>query len=305
MWGAAPQATNSSIFNNSGLPAAAATPLLPTQGHGAASQPSLAMPSAFPGGPSGTERQMGAEVGGGGPPHDATTAPPVYDAMQNDPLLNAGKAVWSGMKGLFSAVKGGEAGKQNGDSQQNKMYYDHAAKRWREYGAENEPDASQYDPMTGKKLNPHETASLVSPPPPPMGGPPPPNEGSLVQGGPPLGAPQPMGGPPLTQMTGGPPPPFASASAAAAAVPAGRGALYVNPLSGLPHMAGPAGGNQNQPSIPPGPPPGVPGMGGRGGAGGGMPLASPFAAQGAPLASPFSGGIATASSLQALQQSPF
>merc|ERR1719188_1394593 len=35
---------------------------------------------------------------------------PMQDSLQNDPLLNAGKAVWSGMKGLFTAVKGGGDG---------------------------------------------------------------------------------------------------------------------------------------------------------------------------------------------------
>merc|ERR1719343_1438921 len=62
---------------------------------------------------------------------------PMQDSLQNDPLLNAGKAVWSGMKGLFSAVKGGGDGSSKGpsgatDSQPNAFYYCHETKRWRE-----------------------------------------------------------------------------------------------------------------------------------------------------------------------------
>merc|ERR1740121_1612202 len=151
---------------------------------------------------------------------------PMHDSMQNDPLLNAGKAVWSGMRGLFSAVKGGEAGKPGGDgskdSQPNAFYYCQETKRWRERGKEGEDDISQYDPMTGKKLNPHSSAA---PPPGSAGGDfgPPPIGGG---GGPPLpGGPPPMGG-------GGGPPPMGGRPPAA-----GRGSLYVNPMSGAPHVA--------------------------------------------------------------------
>jgi hypothetical protein len=55
----------------------------------------------------------------------------MQDALQRDPLLNAGKAVWSGVRGLFSAVKGSDASKasaqQNTDSQANAFCYDSVA----------------------------------------------------------------------------------------------------------------------------------------------------------------------------------
>lgn len=220
--------------------------------------------------------EFGGEAGEGGPPRPREPqVEPIQDALNNDPLLNAGKAVWSGMKGLLSAVtgdaqkQGGQGGPQGDgskDSKPNQFYYDEVAKRWRERGKEDaEPDASEYDPMTGKKINSWEAI----PPPPSAGGqagdfgaPPP-------MGGPPMGGP-PMGGPPM----GGPPPMGACMGARAGAV--GRGSLYVDPLSGNPHLAPPVAAPMQRPPH---------------GAASGGPLASPFGGGGGgPLASPFGAG---------------
>mmetsp|Transcript_142998 Transcript_142998/g.456929 ORF Transcript_142998/g.456929 Transcript_142998/m.456929 type:complete len:983 (+) Transcript_142998:26-2974(+) len=245
---------------------------------------------------------ISSNVGAGGESTEAVAQQqppePMQDALQHDPLLNAGKAVWSGVRGLFSAVKGSDASKasaqQNTDSQANAFYYDSVAKKWRERGAESEPDASQFDPMTGKKLG--VVADLPPPPmgvPPPMDGPPPMGGPPPMNGPPPMGAPPPMTGPP---PMGGPPPvgglppssgsrgpplphvaassPFGGPPQMAGAAPgragggvaagAGRGSLYVNPMSGVPYAA-PSAATPPQRAMP---------------VNTGMALASPFSAAG-------------------------
>eukprot|EP00930_Biecheleria_cincta_P082288 TRINITY_DN72049_c0_g1_i1.p1 TRINITY_DN72049_c0_g1~~TRINITY_DN72049_c0_g1_i1.p1 ORF type:complete len:1446 (+),score=260.86 TRINITY_DN72049_c0_g1_i1:300-4340(+) len=212
------------------------------------------------------------------PPDDKPKRPDRMDygeTLESDPLLNAGKAVLGFGKSLFSAMKGGgneqqqqKAGSSDTDSKPNAFYYDKEKGRWRQHGVDDEPDASQFDPMTGKKLMPKVTEP--PPPPPPMGG-----------------APPPMGGPP---MSGSAPPsgnPYAGGGLQRGA---GAAALYVNPMA--PSMGGP-------------PPGGGPGMGGNvqspcfnaGAPPVGMqqpqagPLSSPFGgpAGNAPMASPFGG----------------
>ncbi|CAJ1419033.1 unnamed protein product [Effrenium voratum] len=152
------------------------------------------------------------------------------ETVESDPLINAGKAVLGFGKSLFSAMKG-ESAKSETQSQgeaQGGFYFDKEKGRWFQRGLEEQQqaDASEYDPMTGKKLLPK-----VAEPPPPMGGPP---TGGPPMGGPPMGGP-PMGGPPA----GGPPmvgpPPMGSSggnpfAGAALGRNAGAASLYVNPL---------------------------------------------------------------------------
>lgn len=141
--------------------------------------------------------------------------------MEEDPLLNAGKAVLGFGKSIFSAIKSGVSSEPKGgpgkDSQENTFYYDSASGRWRQRGVEDEPDISQYDPMTGKKLAP----KVVEPPPPMMGSFPP-----MV--GPPPGAPPSVGPPPASGGTGGGGNPYASGGRSI-----GSAALYVNPFTGV------------------------------------------------------------------------
>jgi len=133
---------------------------------------------------------------------DETTpqAPPAkfQEALDHDPLVSAGKVVWSHMRGLFTAVKGSEVRDEAPVKPQNDFYYDSAAGRWRQRGTEDqEEDASEYDPMTGKKLT---VATAL--PPPPVGRTP-----SQEFGPPPLGStPSQEFGPP-SAATALPPPP--------------------------------------------------------------------------------------------------
>jgi len=197
------------------------------------------------------------------------------DSFEQDPLLNAGKAVWSGVKGLFSAVKGGgpdpKAPQERGpkDSQENTFYFDKEKNRWRQRGVDDEVDASEYDPMTGKKLAP----KVTEPPPPP---------------------------PPSMPMGGGP---TAMGMSAASSFGARRnaGSLYVNPL------APPTGSQQPPPALSPAgaPPPAwaspPPAMAG------GYPAPSGPAPDRGPLSAPF-GGLPSQATLplqQPVRSSPF
>ncbi|CAE8659222.1 unnamed protein product, partial [Polarella glacialis] len=171
------------------------------------------------------------------------------ETMDADPLLSAGKAVFGFGKSLFSAIKGGGNEPKGGSGTEkadNGFFFDKEKGQWRQRGVDNEPDASAYDPMTGKKLTPKVTEP-PPPPPPMMGGGPP------MAGG--MGAP-PMGGNP-----------YAGGGLGRGA---GAAALYVNPLASGPPMGGMAGG---PPMGGMGAPMG--GMGGgpqMGGMGGGMPM---------------------------------
>lgn len=210
------------------------------------------------------------------PPDDKPKRPDRMDygeTIESDPLLNAGKAVLGFGKSLFSAMKGGgndqqqqQKGSSDTDSKPNAFYYDKEKGRWRQHGVDDEPDASEYDPMTGKKLMPKVTEP--PPPPPPMGG----------GGFPGAGAPPPMGGPP---MVGAPPPggnPYAGGGLQRGA---GAAALYVNAIS--PGVGGPPMGGG-------GPPPGgCPGMGGPMQQPGFNPGVPPPAGNAPPMSSPFGG----------------
>lgn len=229
--------------------------------------------------------------GGDGPEGAAAAQAPqrMTDSFEQDPLLNAGKAVWSGVKGLFSTVRGGGTdGKdapQRGekDSKENTFYFDTEKKIWRQRGAADEPDASEYDPMTGKKLAP----KVTEPPPPP-----PPSMSA--------GVPSPMG---------------MSATSSLGAARRHSGSLYVNPLA--PAATNPVGVSQTSPpaaGYPGGAPPqmwGPPPLGGgQGPPESGGPLASSFAAAGqapfggaAPLAPPPMG--APLQPGQGVRSSPF
>jgi len=215
------------------------------------------------------------------------------ETLESDPLLNAGKAVFGFGKSLFSAIKGGEANDEKKSpekqSQASGFYYDKEKGRWRQHGVEDD-DASQYDPMTGKKLMPKVTEP--PPPPPPMGGgfagadvPPMGGQGPPMGGPPSMGLP--MGGPPSM----GPPPaggcgggnPYSGGMRGA-----GAAGLYVDPMTGTPAggFAPPMGGA-------------APSMGGCGfqqpfsgsaGAPDVRPLGSPFGGPpGGALSSPFVG----------------
>ncbi|CAJ1442008.1 unnamed protein product [Effrenium voratum] len=221
------------------------------------------------------------------------------ETVESDPLINAGKAVLGFGKSLFSAMKG-ESAKSETQSQgeaQGGFYFDKEKGRWFQRGLEEQQqaDASEYDPMTGKKLLPK-----VAEPPPPMGGPP---TGGPPMGGPPMGGP-PMGGPPA----GGPPmvgpPPMGSSggnpfAGAALGRNAGAASLYVNPLgAGAPGVgpcgSGPCGGCFGGPGpcgpcgpcspygpCGPGPTPGPCGCPANG------PLSAPFGQAGGVKSSPF------------------
>lgn len=148
--------------------------------------------------------------GGNDGPSEASAPPLRHNAMDEDPLLNAGKAVWSGMKGLFSAVKGDAKADQAAEKPANDFYHCKERGRWVQRGMEDAIDASQYDPMTGK-LRAAEVTGAPPPPPPmgggSMGGPPPIGCGPppMGIGGPPMGCP-PMGGgaPPMGSGIGAP-----------------------------------------------------------------------------------------------------
>merc|ERR1719171_2161786 len=98
----------------------------------------------------------------------------------DDPLLNASKALFGGVKrlgsGLLGAVTGKEPEADGKDpyavGEENTFYYDNVQKRWRQKGDTSEVDVSNLDPMTGRPKLP----AVAEPPPPPppmgMGGPP-------------------------------------------------------------------------------------------------------------------------------------
>lgn len=196
------------------------------------------------------------------------------DTLENDPLINAGKAVFGFGKSLFSAAMNRTQGdNRNSPEKEEKkeqgFYYDKDKGRWMQHGVEDKDQAniSEYDPLTGKKLLPKVAdippppsmggfgaPPMVGPPPmgvsPPMGGPPPmgvsqpmgpPPSGGPPMGGPPMGGPPPIGAPP---PMGGPPTPAAGNPYAAGAFQrnAGASALYVNPLGGPAGGAAPCGG---------------------------------------------------------------
>lgn len=193
-------------------PAAAPYPQTPL-GASSAPPPSFSAPRPFEGSPLGDSSswqsqstpllgQVGAMADAGSPTEQGDgegemnrpQGPiPFEDSLQNDPLLNAGKAVWGFGKSLLSAVKGDKPeAKSSPQKQENSFYYDKEKGLWRQRGVESQPDPSEYDPMTGKKLLP----KVTEPPPPP---------------------------PPSSF---GPPP---SGGTGPCAAGAGRGSLYVNP----------------------------------------------------------------------------
>merc|ERR1719424_2413070 len=133
----------------------------------------------------------GGGMGGGGmegdagegepPPPPPTPAQNLNSAMDQDPLLAAAKGVFGFGKSLFGKVTGAEKPPDGStDSQKNDFYYDEVKKRWCQRGME-EPNADDYDPMTGK-LKPK-----ICTTPPPMGIPGRPRVGaaSLYPGAPP------------------------------------------------------------------------------------------------------------------------
>jgi len=204
---------------------------------------------------------------------------PSHDAFEQDPLINAGKAVWTGMKGLFSVARGGgggsdskapQGGGKDNQSAESSYYYDAEKKIWRQRGVDDVADASEYDYMTGKKLTTEVNEPAAPPPPPPMGAPP---AGGCSMG-------MPAAGPRGTHRN--------SAS------------LYVNPLA----SASPGGAMHAPPFAAAGPPQVAPLASSLG------PLASPFGTQeqvapagsvSAPLASPFGNQQQT----PAVRKSPF
>merc|ERR1711956_158001 len=124
-----------------------------------------------------------AQGGKVGEQHGPPGPMPSHDAFEQDPLINAGKAVWSGMRGLFSAVKGGGGdsdsrvpqGGQKDNQAESGFYFDKEKNMWRQRGSNDDADAGEYDYMTGQKLTPtvSESPAAAPPPPPPMGAPPP------------------------------------------------------------------------------------------------------------------------------------
>ncbi|CAL1156618.1 unnamed protein product [Cladocopium goreaui] len=107
------------------------------------------------------------------------------ETMDNDPFVNAGKAMLDFGKSALSALKQGGSDSRSDDrsshqdfgrgygsqfAQEQKptgFYFNKEKGRWMEHGKEEneQEDISQYDPMTGKKIT--KVAEL---PPPPMGG---------------------------------------------------------------------------------------------------------------------------------------
>eukprot|EP00434_Breviolum_minutum_P032946 symbB.v1.2.029147.t1/scaffold3160.1/size62170/7 len=203
------------------------------------------------------------------------------ETVENDPFVNAGKAMLGFGKSLFSALKQGNADGRGDDRTEQKpkgFYYNKEKGRWMEHGKEEQEqeDISEYDPMTGKKItkagmNPkfwldkfdscscRQVAEPPPPPPggcfggPPMGGPPMggPPMGGPPMGGPPMGGP-PMGGPPMGgPPMGGPPsmggqmdgPPQGNpySGAALGRNAASASSLYVNPMAPAPPMGAPMG----------------------------------------------------------------
>merc|ERR1719161_3506991 len=126
----------------------------------------------------------------------------------DDPLLNAGKALFSGVKsvglGIFGAVSGQPAKKfEDGKDeysvgQDNTFYFDEVEKKWKQKGQELTMDISNIDPMTGRPKLP----AVTAPPPPPP---------AMGSGGPPMGS-----GPTSLNRKGG-----------------AVGSLYVNPMTGM------------------------------------------------------------------------
>eukprot|EP00435_Cladocopium_sp_Y103_P011019 s2896_g2.t2 len=108
------------------------------------------------------------------------------ETMDNDPFVNAGKAMLGFGKSVLSALKQGPSDGRSDDrssqqdfrhghesqfTQEQKptgFYFNKEKGRWMEHGKEEneQEDISQYDPMTGKKI----TKVAELPPPPPMGG---------------------------------------------------------------------------------------------------------------------------------------
>jgi len=75
----------------------------------------------------------------------------------DDPIMNAGKAIWGGVSSLFSGIS---KVAQNSNSNMEepmrqpepKIYYDENLKRW--INPNEEQDVKNYDPMTGKVIPP-------------------------------------------------------------------------------------------------------------------------------------------------------
>merc|ERR1712066_1077915 len=99
----------------------------------------------------GVSAPLGGPVGGidDSQGEQPAARPPLNDSMENDPLINAGKAVLSGFKGLWGAVtvasgtgSGGSGGSGPGqapqrgekDSKDNTFYFDKEKGRWRQRG---------------------------------------------------------------------------------------------------------------------------------------------------------------------------
>jgi len=214
-----------------------------------------------------------------GEQHGPPVSMPSNDPFEQDPLLNAGKAVWSGMKGLFSAVKSGGGGpdsrapqgvEKDNQPAESGFYFDKEKNMWRQRGVDDVADTAEYDYMTGKKLSPTVNESLPAPPPPPMGAPP---AGGCSMG---------------------------MSAASSFGAQRSSASLYVNPLA----SASPGGAMHAPPNMAAGPPRGAPLANGPG------PLASPFGTQqqvatagtpSTPLASPFGNQQQT----PAVRKSPF
>lgn len=215
--------------------------------------------------PDGVVNSGNAQGGNVGEQHGPPGPMPSHDPFEQDPLINAGKAVWSGVRGLFSAVKGGGGdadsrvpqGGQKDTQAESGFYFDKEKNMWRQRGSNDDADAGEYDYMTGKKLTPaaSELKEAAPPPPPPMGAPP--AGGSM--------------GMSATTSLG---------------THRNSASLYVNPLA----SASPGGAMHAPPSVAAGPPRTAPLANNPG------PLASPFGTQEqvvpggvapVPLASPF------------------
>eukprot|EP00746_Dinoflagellata_sp_MGD_P028962 gnl/MRDRNA2_/MRDRNA2_168539_c0_seq1.p1 gnl/MRDRNA2_/MRDRNA2_168539_c0~~gnl/MRDRNA2_/MRDRNA2_168539_c0_seq1.p1 ORF type:complete len:348 (-),score=94.34 gnl/MRDRNA2_/MRDRNA2_168539_c0_seq1:20-961(-) len=305
------------------------------QGFGGPTQPHLerAQTAPVPGGFGGGYPQQSPSMGStggftpmGGDGGGQSMAKPKHVPI-DDPLLNAGKALFSGVKsvglGLFGAVSG-QPTKQFEDGkdeysvgEENTFYYCSVEKRWKQKGDTSTVDVSNLDPMTGRPKLPPVTAP--PPPPPAMGGGAAPTSGLNRKGGAvgslyvnPMAG---MGGPPpppspshgMGGGMGGPPPgpPPIGSGFGQAQSPMGGG--FDQGSGGFGQPQPPMGGGFDQggfgqPQPPMGgggfappqnnnfgaaPPPGPPMQGGPPG---GSPLASPFAqggGMGGPLSSPF------------------
>lgn len=70
----------------------------------------------------------------------------------DDPIVNAGKAIWGGVSSLFSGISKKAQNSGMSNMEEPKIYFDENLKRW--INPNEEQDVKNYDPMTGKVIPP-------------------------------------------------------------------------------------------------------------------------------------------------------